>query len=268
MLFSLFITSDHKWVLLFTQFIVFIFSIFILKKNNKLKNLIFLILPFLVLFVVALLINFKEHYIRGIPYLIFIPVITYLLYIAFSKKSIIITSLILIIIPFNSFIIFPNWFIFCIENERDNFLINKEFPIINGISNKDKIPINLNNKDEILVLDFWTTSCGTCFKKFPDFQKLKETFNDHPNIKFYSINVPIQRDTFYKTVSLVTKLNYNFKTFYANNKKEIETKLNFNMYPQVFVIKNNTVKYAGGMHYGKNVFIYNLEKIINENINN
>ena len=33
--------------------------------------------------------------------------------------------------------------------------------------NKQKIDIH---KNKIIVLDFWSTNCGICFKKFPDLE--------------------------------------------------------------------------------------------------
>jgi len=34
-------------------------------------------------------------------------------------------------------------------------------------------------KNKLIVLDFWTTTCGVCFKSFPDYEKIYLKYKDN-----------------------------------------------------------------------------------------
>lgn len=47
----------------------------------------------------------------------------------------------------------------------------------------------------VYVLDFWTTSCGVCFREFPKFEEFATEYSGREDIKLYAVNVPRGEET-------------------------------------------------------------------------
>ncbi|GAA3780524.1 hypothetical protein GCM10022271_10990 [Corallibacter vietnamensis] len=154
-------------------------------------------------------------------------------------------------------------------NQFNYFLNDKPFknrPFVGfDLIDNDGKPIELP-QNKVLVLDFWTTSCGVCFKKFPEFEKLFKEYKNDTKIEFYSINVPTKRDEFTKTRELVNKLGYDFQTVYAKSKNDVESKLKISGYPSFMIVKDNIIQFDGYLNINPVVLVYNskneLEKIV------
>lgn len=43
-------------------------------------------------------------------------------------------------------------------------------------------------KGKIVLLDFWSFYCGSCFKKFPEIEKLHQTYKYDPNVRVMSVH--------------------------------------------------------------------------------
>ena len=191
-------------------------------------------------------------------YLILVPTSVYLGWLFINRKSLLIPLISFFLFAFAGIIIIPN--VFVLEHNA-GANTNKEF---SGLSlvNKNQEKVELD-KSKIIVLDFWKTSCGVCFKKFPDFEKYYLEFKGNPNIEFYSVNVPIQRDEFLKVVKLVDGLNYEFPTLYATSIKEAEN-LGIHSYPHLLILKDGKVRYSGRLETDKNIFVNHIKSEINK----
>jgi thiol-disulfide isomerase/thioredoxin len=61
---------------------------------------------------------------------------------------------------------------------------------------KDSITLTNNDfRGQIVVFDFWNTSCPYCYEKFPALKEKQEKWSKNGNIHFYAVNFPISRDT-------------------------------------------------------------------------
>ena len=149
-------------------------------------------------------------------------------------------------IPATSFVLYPNWRIFNVQRNLETVAARIDMPSLNLVVENQQ-PVNLS-KEKMIILSFWTTSCGSSFKTFSDFEKVKEKYDGNSNIEFYSINNPFKRDSFIETVALVDRLGYSFTKLYTVDSQEIERKLEFNLYPHIYVIKNNKVVYSGSLN--------------------
>lgn len=49
---------------------------------------------------------------------------------------------------------------------------------------------NKSVKGQLVVLDFWNTGCGICFKKFPKLEQYHVRYRNNANIKFFAVNSP------------------------------------------------------------------------------
>ncbi len=243
------LNGNHKWLLLIMSLLYFFIGVF--SKNKK--QLLFLSLPFLILIASSL---FLKNVLTSIMllYLILLP-ISLFLGVLYRNKSRLYGLTYVIFIAFVFCYGFDNWNSY-IRNY--NARINEKAPAIELLT-ESGIKIKLDTvKNKVIVLDFWTTNCGVCFKKFPNFEKVYIKYKSNPNVAIYSVNIPIKRDTLSKTKKLVKKLNYKFPTLYASSNK-IPNSLGFNTYPHLLILKNGRIRYTGNLIVEKNTKIYNVK---------
>src|SRR5690606_12654862 len=197
----------------------------------------------------------------GILILLF-PITSYLAFKALENKAFIKNGIVVLLIAlFGSYLVFPNYFQFYQAYiKKEETKINQPFPNI-SLTDKNKEQI-IFDKDKIIVLDFWTTSCGICFREFPLYNDLTLKHKDNNQIEFYSVNVPLSRDTFEKNIEIIEEYNYSFKNIYAVSDDEIAEKLNIYAFPNIVIIKDSIIVYQGHPSYDKIVFVDNFEKII------
>ncbi|WP_299528693.1 TlpA disulfide reductase family protein [uncultured Lutibacter sp.] len=252
------LNGNHKWLLLLMSIFYFIIGFYSRTK----KQVFIFSIPFLLLMTSTL---FLKNALTSIIlfYLIIIPTSILFGYLT-QKKSKTFSLLFILFIVFIFYYGFDNLNSF-IRNY--NVRVNDKSPKIELLSNSDKL-IKLDTiKNKVIVLDFWTTSCGVCFKKFPDYEKVYLEYENNPNVAIFSVNVPIKRDTLIKTKELVKELGYKFPTLYASS-NEISQSLSFNLYPHLTILKNGRVRYNGRLEIAENVKINNLrieiERLLNE----
>ena len=182
---------------------------------------------------------------------------------SFKKKWLLLIIPIIIII--NSFIVFPNYFEWVKSFNSPNS-IGVDVTKLNLVDSTGK-KIKLPDKG-YLILDFWTTSCSQCFKKFPKFESLSNKYKDEKNIIFFAVNVPTKKDkNLEQIVERIQQEGYDFNKLYALSRKEIESSLKFNLYPQVFIIKNGKVVNTDLGINSSMVIINNLEYKIDKLLN-
>ncbi|MFT3753270.1 MAG: TlpA disulfide reductase family protein [Paludibacter sp.] len=50
-------------------------------------------------------------------------------------------------------------------------------------------PVSINRlKGKVVVLDFWNSKCGVCYRKFPELQKTFNKYKQNTRVSFYSVN--------------------------------------------------------------------------------
>lgn len=255
------LNSEYLFYFSAFQFIVFIFINIYLKLNLNLNkyymyfsySIILLILTFFIDF--ALIVYF---FIFITPFTVFLSHRFYL------QKNILKRVLIIIIINvytiFSVILVHEN--IFYYNNFKKNYIKDLKLTIYDINNN----PINFD-KNKVYVLDIWTTSCGVCIEKFPDFSSLCEKYSDNSNLEFYSVNVKLNETERNRTLKYVLGKNYCFKNLFINSKDEVN-KIDVYEYPTIIIIKNNKIIYNGYPSFNSYVLFNNLNNIIEENIIN
>ena len=136
---------------------------------------------------------------------------------------------------------------------------NKRSPAISFYAlNNEKVTF----EKEVTVIDLWSTSCGVCFRKFPEFEKLKQEFEGNDKIQFYSANVPLKNDTREKTLATIKRLNYDYETLFAEKFEMIRDSLGINGFPYLLIIKNDTIRYLGDMETDRKIVLTNTKDVI------
>lgn len=126
---------------------------------------------------------------------------------------------------------------------------NLNFPNIE-VFNSRKEKIDLSSFDsKVLVLDIWTSTCGSCFKRFPDFQTLSKQYSDRDDIAFYGLNRINYNDNLDSIISTADNLPYDFPHLFTSHStvNEIKDKLKVSSFPIIVVRdKKGKLTYIGG----------------------
>ncbi len=239
----------------------FLSTLFLLKsekiEGKKIINILILLLPFVLLYNYSAIGNiFKFNRFHTLP-IGLSPIVFVLIAILYSKfklnkKYLVLVSL---FIGLFTYIGMANWLVFLGNSEKP---INKNFPelIITDINNNI---VNLK-KGKIIVLDLWATNCGNCFKKFPYFENLQLKYKNDDSIEFYTLNLPLKRDSTLNVKKYVDK--YKFKSLFA---KELDSwkKLNNKTVPKTLILdKDLKITYQGSMNDKWYIFYNNIHSII------
>jgi thiol-disulfide isomerase/thioredoxin len=252
--------GNHIWMSLTIQLstILTTYCFIRITKCQKIGiGFLYVIFPLLVLLIIPSF--FYNDALKFIwIYLLTVPFFFMTTWFLYRRRKIV--HLIILVLPvFFSFYLFPNVLAY---NNNLNPKIGHEFPEIK-FTDIDKRSIKID-RDKIILLDFWSTKCGICYKKFPDLEKLFLKYHGNKNVQIYSVHVPYPYDDFKKTKSLVKNLGYKFPTIFAVSKNETLNKLNFNTFPHYVIIKNNKIKYSGFLQIQDNLIVGNAEKEIDK----
>lgn len=162
------------------------------------------------------------------------------------------------------YIVYPNYFDLVINiKEYKNDL--KKTPNFIWVNKNNDSVTNEISRGKILVLDFWTTNCGICFKKFPDFNKLALKYKSNNNILFASVNLPVKTDTIGKAKAMLKKYdcdNNSYEYFFASSLTEMN-KFNIHFVPEIIIIDADfNIIYKGNFVTDEFVITTNIETII------
>ncbi|MBB4804512.1 thiol-disulfide isomerase/thioredoxin [Flavobacterium nitrogenifigens] len=252
--------GNHIWMSLTIQLSTILATycfIYITKCKKIGVGFLYVIFPLLVLLIMPLFF-FNDALKFTWIYLLTVPFFFMLTWFLYPRKKI--AHLIIFVLPvIFSFYLFPNVLTY-INNLNPK--TGSEFPEIKFTDiNKRSFKVD---RDKIVLLDFWSTKCGICYKKFPDLEKLFLKYHGNKNVQIYSVHVPYPYDDFQKTKSMVINLGYKFPTIFAVSKNETLNKLNFNAFPHYVIIKNNKIEYSGFLQIQDNLIVGNAEKEIDK----
>ena len=160
---------------------------------------------------------------------------------------------------FNWYLVMPNMFAYAgIEKIKPewNSLNNLQITDVQGQR------VNLNDlRGKIVVLDIWSTSCLSCIRKFPEFEKLKEYYWNDSSVVLATLNMPFKKETpsfIYRFTS-----NYSFTKLSFESYEEAK-KAGVSALPLLLIMdKNLNCRYAGGLHFKWNEILVNNKRLIN-----
>ncbi len=104
------------------------------------------------------------------------------------------------------------------------------------------------NKDfdgKIVLLDFWTTTCGICFKKFPQVQTVYDKYKNDSSLMILAVNSPIEEDKPNQAFSDIREEEHSFPVVITKD-EDLAEKYGVKGYPTTFVInRNKQIVYKG-----------------------
>ncbi len=157
-----------------------------------------------------------------------------------NNSKLIPIGLLLFITCWLTFLKKPFYSFFTYNTINGSILINK--PVTNFYdSNNIMQPLSMPNK--IYLLDFWTSTCGVCFSKFPIIDSISKLV-DTNKVEIIVVNIPIRNEHKEDNFKILNKFNYSFKKLYATS-LSIADSLEIIGYPTTIVIKNNQAIFRG-----------------------
>lgn len=142
------------------------------------------------------------------------------------------------------FYIYPGW-VKTVFYGQFNSATSKELPALTLKDKDGKIVDDDLFNNKVVILDFWNTSCGACFQKFPLLQELSDQYQNS-NVAIYAVNVPLERDTIGQSFEVLQKRNFSFQNLDANDRGIVET-MSIHYFPTTFIIVNGTIKFKGDL---------------------
>jgi len=225
------------------------------------------VLPFLSIYATHVVFHGLSHVypIAFLPLIsIFVGLIFNKLFAAGMSKPRIMTyiSASLVIIFLLGYVGMPNWLAYSFSKKTSD-----RFPVPSiQLTNVNGESFNLNEQSgKVLVLDFWNTSCGICFKKFPDFDRLKQKYTSQKDIEFYAVNLIQPREELSSVMKITGSFNFSFSTLYTDNNSanQIRELLKVEAVPTIVIInKKGEVVYTGDFNTEKYVFVDNIYDLI------
>lgn len=98
---------------------------------------------------------------------------------------------------------------------------------------------------KIVLLDFWITTCGLCFEKFPYLQSSFERYKNDSSVIVLAVDTPIEGDTPNKAFQLIKNKGYNFPVV-ITKETDLAEKFGVFAYPVTFVInQKEQIVYRG-----------------------
>lgn len=147
-----------------------------------------------------------------------------------------VTALALCLVLYMFFDGYERW-IHKLDSGTFYYTVSEEVPKFTMINSKGIDFTNKDLNDKIVIFDFWTTSCGVCFRKFPILQEEFVKYKNTPGIEFYAVNIPVKRDSIGTAEKIISKYPYTFPVLYAKSDSLAKLFKVF-AYPTVIVIRN------------------------------
>lgn len=238
----------------------FLVGAYFANKECTFNKILILVSPFFLIYGFAI---FFFHTYHVLPILLSCPISTMIgkYYFSSNAQSIRIKGVLIILgfILFNQSIVLPNWLVFTLN--KPNF-ISTQLPRFAMLNEKRDTVWSDSWKGNIVILDFWSTSCAPCIKKFPELEKVKNVYSRHKNIKIFSVNLPLKRDSPHLLNRILN--GYTFETLYAIDRNSLKNKIEIEKIPYVVIIDSDgIIRYRGGLHTNWNIFVSNLYFQIN-----
>lgn len=228
------------------------------SKKSKIISLCILIFPTIFILIIGFNAYFLENTIKTIPFAITLnlSILIAFLFDKFNYKKI--YKVIYVIVMLFSSYIHASYF----YGKSYNITSNNSFMELK-ITTSNNAPFSIEEKKgKVIVLDLWSSSCGICFEKFPNFEKKAKTYEKDSIVEFYALNLPLERDSVINIENML--IDYSFKKLYTKDINSWEN-LNISSVPRTLVIdKNGNIRYNGVLNQNKYLFYNNIDRIINK----
>lgn len=221
-----------------------IYSIILLKisKSNKNQDYLILLSPIILIEGLTRVLNYEDTFFSLPPFIF--KLIPFIIFLIFRENKNMKTAFLINIILTTILNIFfySNWLNYVNEGTLTGKIKAEKVGIFNLLSyNQASDTIKINESSGIKIIDFWTESCGICYKAFPKFSEIKNDYAANKNITFITA-LNSKKDNFREIAHRIDS-TYNLNTFIVSDKDC--KKLKIDGYPTIIIFNNNTMIFRG-----------------------
>jgi thiol-disulfide isomerase/thioredoxin len=115
--------------------------------------------------------------------------------------------------------------------------------------NTNNQAVNISKlKGKVILLDFWNSHCGVCFREFPKVQTMYDKYKTNANVKLYSVNSFFQDiDKDGDALRFIKQRSYTFPVLICKEESTLK-KMKIIAYPAVLIIdKNGELVFRGNI---------------------
>ena len=107
-------------------------------------------------------------------------------------------------------------------------------------------------KEDYLVLDVWSSTCGSCINALPEVQALHDQYKDDPKVEVASLFVCYKDETIDKAIDIAKERGCNMPVFAVDKSSVILTECGISSYPHVLILdKDRNVIFNGSLQFAK-----------------
>lgn len=231
----------------------FLISFFIMKKMLKLQHKIiagllvvsgyYFMLAFILLFVDD---NFALPQVYPNIFAPFLGSLSAFIVICIKKRNRQ-TVMFLIAILFLASLGFfgmPNWLNYCYTSHD---LKKHKFPDSQFLTQSGDTLSSDIFKESIVILDFWSSTCGVCFKQMPELDHLCKNYAEDNDVEVYSVFLPVKNESPADYFDQFAEKHYCFNQLFCMEPSAWR-KFKIRSVPEYMILKNDTVYYQGTMN--------------------
>lgn len=141
------------------------------------------------------------------------------------------------------------WFIWCqpLFNNWLNFgsiyqKIIVRYPKV-LLSDSSNIAYSTGTNKRVVILDFWNTGCGVCYRKFPYIDSINKKL-DKTKFEICLVNIPLYKQRKEDNYKRLNEFNYTIKQLFAEN-TSIADSFGILAYPTTIIVKDNEIRFKG-----------------------
>lgn len=210
---------------------------------------------FVAMYVIVTTIEGWRRNVLGMPNMLFVVlgmISGYIIYSCWKERSykkLVIPVAFLGLALVQAFVLQPYWVFFF---SYGSFTPNVKESLSVSADIKSQL---FKDKSKLYLLDFWSTSCGVCFKKFPKVQALYDQYKNNDKIEILAVNIRLPQDTDRMAAQLIANRGYSFPVLVAE--ETFKNSFGVAYYPTVVMVKGDEIVFRGDIE-GAKTYLENL----------
>lgn len=119
-------------------------------------------------------------------------------------------------------------------------------------------------KGRTVVLDFWTTSCAVCYRKFPDLQKVRDRFRHRTDVTVLAVHLREQQEMSDYPRRFFAASAFDFARVWTVETRRMMSQFGFPTVPTVVVIDpaGKVVFRGSGLISGPFIFVHDVGRVV------
>lgn len=103
--------------------------------------------------------------------------------------------------------------------------------------------VSLKDSEKIIILDFWNSTCGPCYRLFPTIDSVRKKL-DQTKYDIRVVNIPLNGEVKKDNYRLLNKYHYTFNQLFAETNSVVDS-FGVEVYPTTIILFRNNVIFRG-----------------------